>query len=320
MPSQQKINYSLRPAKNVVRKLLAECFLHLQDEFEIASYRYIGMGSLWFSDHTLFHRVLRISDMVSIEGDPETAKRTEFNRPFGCIRVEEGESTGVLPDVVPRDQRALVWLDYTSGLEGPIFQDLPIVFDRVASGSIVLVTINAHHKQLVRPPNENGNRPPPNEVLGGLIDRAPQQISAVSTSRTGFPRYIAGVIFERMEHHVRLASGGALQFCPLINFFYEDGAPMITMGGMVADPTDAARLEETAIRENVEYVTERDQIDVLVPILTPKEKISLDRLLPSEAAPTRQEVEALGFSLHPDEIKGFHRYYRFYPVFTEMVG
>jgi hypothetical protein len=52
--SYRKINYTLRPAKNIERKMLCEAFHKLHPFGKVQNYRYIGFGSTYFSDFILF--------------------------------------------------------------------------------------------------------------------------------------------------------------------------------------------------------------------------------------------------------------------------
>ena len=95
--SGRKINYSVRPAKNVERKMMRDFFLRLSHFGRIEDYRYIGFGSKYFSDFIIFHRHLNISEMISIEADTNNRARYEFNKPYSNIRMEWGHSSEVLP-------------------------------------------------------------------------------------------------------------------------------------------------------------------------------------------------------------------------------
>ena len=111
------INYSLRPNKNIERKLIFESLRLMDNLFEFSSYRYVGMGSLWFVDFILAHKMLHINNMVSIER-PEYAKRVEFNKPYNCISIEAGDTTHVLPTIDLQKQLDLVWLVNRPGFAG----------------------------------------------------------------------------------------------------------------------------------------------------------------------------------------------------------
>lgn len=54
--SGQKINYTLRPAKCVERKILCELLIKFKTPIPIHEYRYIGFGSFYFL--TLFSFII----------------------------------------------------------------------------------------------------------------------------------------------------------------------------------------------------------------------------------------------------------------------
>ena len=66
--SFRKIDYRVRPAKHAERMMMCEAFARLGAFDELPSYQYVGLGSVYFVDFLLFHRILGIRDMVNIEG------------------------------------------------------------------------------------------------------------------------------------------------------------------------------------------------------------------------------------------------------------
>ena len=58
--SYEKINYSLRPAKCIERKMLCETFRRLSIFGKVETYSYIGFRCTFFSDFALFHKSLNI--------------------------------------------------------------------------------------------------------------------------------------------------------------------------------------------------------------------------------------------------------------------
>src|ERR1035438_1696889 len=96
-PSYRAINYSLRPAKAVERKMMGEAFRRLHPFQRIEDYRYVGFGSIYFSDFQAVHRTLGISDMVSIEKNVSAEACFEFNKPYRSIELIFGNSSVVLP-------------------------------------------------------------------------------------------------------------------------------------------------------------------------------------------------------------------------------
>lgn len=315
--SYDLLNYATRPNKSVERKMIVEALQGLAGAFPVADYRYIGFGSMWFSDFILVHRVLRISDMVSIEQDDSRTDRANFNRPFKCVRVVMGSSSRVLPTLGWADGRTICWLDYDGGLEASMLGDIDLVCRFAHSGSVVLATVNAHQGTLER----SGEQTSPGErskaraevlaeIAGGAFPSTITQITAANA-----PTVIAETLLNQMIHSTR-QSGRPMTFVPLMNFVYSDGAPMATAGGIILDDADATAFRALKLASRFRYLTGTQQFKIDVPHLTAREKLVLDQLLPHTKSPT---VRELGFTLPKSKIDAYRDLYRFYPFFGELL-
>ena len=109
MSSFRRIDYSIRPAKHAERRMLCDIFRRLRPFGRIEDYIYIGFGSVWFSDFSLFHRALGVKKMLSIEHAADAQARIEENKPFN-IPVDYRSSADVLPDL-DWSSRMFLWLD-----------------------------------------------------------------------------------------------------------------------------------------------------------------------------------------------------------------
>ena len=78
--SFKQFNYSLRPSKQVERKIMIEVLLRLSKAgYTISDYRYLGFGSPYYVDFVMFHKYLFMKDMVCVEWG-EVPKRMKFNK------------------------------------------------------------------------------------------------------------------------------------------------------------------------------------------------------------------------------------------------
>src|SRR6266704_2841751 len=97
--SYLRVHYELRPAKQVERRMLVDALLSLSAAgFRIQDYQYTGMGSVYFIDFMLFHRLVGFQKMLSVEHNTKIARRVEFNRPFARVGIE----IAPIGDVIPR--------------------------------------------------------------------------------------------------------------------------------------------------------------------------------------------------------------------------
>lgn len=207
----------------------------------------------------------------------------------------------------------LIWLDYDSGPEGPILQDIEHIAGTAKVGTIILFTINAHKGSL--PKTDADGRDLEREsalqlIFGNLV---PPILPHGSFTADGYPRLLAQMLLAHMDSCVH-RSGRGNKFLPMFNFYYRDGAPMITVGGLIADGLHEHNYRNSGV-DKLEWVTGEKQISILVPPLTVKEKFTFDRLLPRSMPPN---ITELGFPLTEEQIVAYHNYYRHYPVFGEF--
>lgn len=312
MASFESVNYAIRPNKNIERKLVFEALRVLSGSIPLRDYRYVGLGSLWFVDFTLAHRYLSIKDMVCIEYETE-ADRVEFNRPYDCIVVHRGSTTDVLPTLHLGERPSLVWLDYDTGLEGPILRDIELIAAGAKVGTILLVTLNAHKDRI--PKKDSDGRDVEKDAGLRLVfgDLVPPTLPRGALNLDGYPKLLSQMLLAHMSRCVH-RSGRGDKLLPMFNIYYRDSTPMVTVGGLIADGLHEHAFGTSGINK-LPWVTSEQQISVTVPPLTVKEKITFDRLLPCDRPPTPAD---LGFQLSEEQITAYHSYYRHYPVFGEF--
>ena len=310
--SFESINYSLRPNKNVERKLIVNSLHRLGSRFALKDYRYVGFGSMWFTDFSLFHRYLGISDMVTIEKIVSRKGRVEFNKPYSCIHVRMGDASAVLGDLVEA-KRSLVWLDYDGGLASATTGDVEIAVGAMTSGSMIMISVNAMSDQL-KVKDDDGNPIQPINHLIELTGRAGLASEAHRLTRNDFPPLVAEILHER----IRSAALGrpGFSYVPIWNFLYADGADMITVGGMIVDEADGTLLAECELSE-LPFLTAGDPFEIRLPVLTDKEKRELDRLLPRD---TPIKASDLPFELRDTELEAYRKFYLEYPLYGEVAA
>ncbi len=288
----------------------------LEEPLSIREYRYIGLGGMWFSDFILMHRVLGLREMVSIE--KVHANRAAFNRPFECIRVEEGDSSCVLPDLDLEKGPAVIWLDYDSDISGPALDDIEIMTRTGAESSICIVTVNADIRTVRKQKGPDGELLTEGEAFRryarGFV---PVGMAEGKIQGSAFPGMVAQVLLNAFSHGVSV-TGRGMTFQPLLNVGYRDGAAMITVGGVfLGRGRSELDLEEHGpLPFWPPSVT--DPFWIRVPNLTMREKAALDQMMPGEGPPSITCVRStLGFELSQEKLSAYHLFYRHYPTFAE---
>lgn len=84
-----KINYSLRLQKNIERKLFGDIIRAMSYFGAVEEYRYIGFGSCYFKDFSMFYEDFVITDGISIEIDNALYARKKDIRSEIFIQFEE---------------------------------------------------------------------------------------------------------------------------------------------------------------------------------------------------------------------------------------
>ncbi len=154
-PSFEKIDYTIRPAKCIERKMIGEMIGSLRAFQPINEYVYIGLGSTFFTDFVLYHKMFGIHDMFSIEKEETKRQRIEFNIPFECIKVQYGETTDVLSRLNWQSP-SIVWMDYDKGIDYRKQDDIIFLSQNLQSSSLLMVTVRTENTDFDKrksPPN-----------------------------------------------------------------------------------------------------------------------------------------------------------------------
>lgn len=316
------VNYSLRPAKNIERKMMAEAFARLYPLCPLSDFRYIGMGSEFFNDFVLFHETLGVEDMLSIECNrPE---RCSFNRPFGCIDIRPDSVSKVLP-TLSWTKRTIMWLDYNSKLDDAILKDARLAISQACSGTLLIWTVNANPWG-DEPEETSGARikmsDAPARRLAKLRDlvgstRVRSELTGVELAGWGLAKEFHAILTDeiRIALNDRNASSlvsNLVKFHQCFHFRYADRQRMLTVGGILLNNADCKSLGQNPfaglrfIRDGV------TALEIKPPILTSREVRHLNDLLPRADAEKKRPKW-----LSAPEFSEYRDLYRYYPVFAE---
>jgi hypothetical protein len=315
-PTFERFSYALRPAKNIERKMLCEAFARLARIAPLPSYRYIGFGALGFHDFVLFHQRLGIEDMTSIECELTSQDRITFNRPYSCIRMKWGLSHDVLPTLQWKN-RTILWLDYDSHLNARKLNDIALAATSLKSGSVLVVTLPADpgpveadadmgEKRLSDLRARVGKDKVPSDIEGGGL----AQWGTAKAYRRIVTNEVLGALSAR---NGALTTSSRTAYRQLFNFHYADGVKMVTVGGLLLNPTDARALTARHFKD-LEFIrTDDDPYVIETPLLTRREIHYLDERLPRSAP----DVNHPGW-IPELERRKYARVYRYFPSFSEV--
>lgn len=339
-PSFERFDYQLRSNKHVERKLVFDFLIRARRRFDTSNYNYLGLGSMWFADHRLAHRLLDVDKLISIEAS--NAARADFNKPFGTVEVLPGMSHDVLPTWTDEQwsNPFFAWMDYDGLLDQNIAADLSTFSRKLKPNSVLLVTANANYlnykvKQSAVERAQKAGTPIDPRAIATLIkllgDVVPAEYQGLKTS-TGkpadvsaenFPKCMAESLIAFLRHKITVSGrehgGKPLRFVPLFNFCHKDGVEMVTVGGAIADAVSDTEWENILVADpvlkNNGKLPAHHRLD-LIPI-TLREKLVLDSLLPSGAEQFAAGAIALGLKIAEDQAEKYRLHYKHFPTFVE---
>ena len=328
----ERINYSLRPAKHIERKMFCETFGRLSILDKISNYRYIGMGSAYFSDFSLFHKALGLSKLISIEGadDNQSQERIKFNKPFSCIDLFFGWTTDVLP-ALPWEkwsEKSIIWLDYIDKLKEFMFNDIETVISNVKPGSLFLISVNIEEDD-ERDEKENSLNLPAKEFrLRKLQDnigtesvpiRAFDLILNIENNKSIIREIINNKFLSTLQKRNNgVVTSEKLEYMQLFNLHYRDSADMLTVGGIVY--TKDQKVQISQMFQNLDFIRKGEKcFSIVVPKLTYREIHALDKALPLNKSKTKiVSTRSLNnIPLSQTDKKNYADIYRYFPTFAE---
>lgn len=312
--SDQNINYQIRPSKSIERKMMCELVKQIQIIQGTSELRYIGLGAKYFTDFLLFHNEFGVIDMISIEAERERAMRYEFNKPLKSIQMIYGTTNEILPQIDQFEEKMnLVWLDYDGAFSREMLSDIETLCRRLYVGSMFFISCNC---SFAGKTSEKMAAFAKN--VGDYFD---SDIEKNRYTNNGIPliiqELINNCILKVLEKRNRSDSSGNIQYMQLLFLKYKDGAPMLTIGGILVDDDLRDRIKDSNIMQKLIYCSEDNEcFNIEVPKLTYKEIQFVLRQIPITDEEYEENIDRFhGIGL--DEIRKFEKIYRYYPYYTE---
>lgn len=309
--------YHLRPNKAAERFAFIEAIRRLErlNESGLADYTYHGLGGPYLEDFRLLYEFCPEIGMVSFETEGETYKRQEFHLPSSKVQLINNDIASYISNYNPDDMKSIFWLDYT-GLEYSYFGEFKDLLGRVAEESMVKVTLRCEPRDYSASRNRDRRRRKVEQFRGKFRNVMPQPSAAPPRSPAGFAGLLQGMLQVAVEQALPPIATD-FTFIPISSFYYSDGAGMFTLTGVVCDKCRrdvVKRVFEDWAFANLDW---RPPKLINVPVLSTKERLHLQRLLPSNSTPGTMLQQALGYRIDADDQKteaaleqyaAFHRY------------
>lgn len=325
MKSGNIINYSLRVAKNIERKMIKDALVRLFGFSNTNNYEYIGFGSKYFTDFLLFHKYLHIDKMTSIEADVDNKEKYKFNKPLKCIEMKFGLASDVI-STMNFTSPSIVWLDYDGLLETSYLNDLSEVVTKSRDGSVVIISYNsrplkAKFLEGYTPGNElNVIR----DYVKSLIDDKYIELDENFKGFGKWDRYSAflrTVVLNAIRNSIDIKNRGlnpSDKFCfkQIFNFNYKDGVEMSTLGFVIHKVSTESNFENCQFQDFDFYRCDSDSYVIEVPMLTSKEIKALVEQMPLSGDALEDGSLPRNIFTKKD-IDNFSRIYKYNPMFND---
>lgn len=314
----------LRPNKSVERKMVCEMLSRISAVRNVSMYQYIGFGSTYFADFSLFHRNLGITQMISIEGEGRAKNRCEFNKPFACIDLRMGESSDILPNLDFNTKDSIVWLDYDGIISDTVFSDINTVVTAIRPDSFFMLSLNAEFI-LLKQEAESDIKQYLIDMIGE--ERFPNQFLDNEITSKIYLNILYHCIIEEIRTVVQKRNGMEdyeLTFHQVVYFVYKDGARMMTIGGFLFKKDEEnERMDKMAIHQLPYYRNSMEPFNIKCPVLSLKEIQALNSFLPREIIMDKKgeikDEDLNNFPVENKDIKQYSFLYRYYPNFAETL-
>jgi hypothetical protein len=258
--------------------------------------------------------------MISIEKDKHAKKRFEYNKPFGCIKIEYGASYEVLP-TLEWSKKSIVWLDYDSPLEKIILDDIDILTSKLVSGSVLIVTISAEPE---RPSEEGFSKEKIDKFREDKLrerlpnEKIPIDLKPIDLTGKKLADLYKRIINNQLEQSVSNTNSARseeekLNYKQIFDFRYADGSRMLTVGWLVFEQSYCNVAEQCKFSKYFNSTESDNPYEIEVPNLTLKEIQYLDSQMPTNDC---EAVDRICIPLR--DVKRYAELYKYFPSFVEM--
>ena len=323
--SFEKINYSIRPAKIIERKMILQFCSRLFPFDFVENYHYIGFGSIYYSDFTLFHKSLNIRKMSSIEFE-RNESRARFNLPFSCINLLAGHCNTELPKLINSTEKNITWLDYDSPLSSNALDDIQTYAGATSSGSMLLVTFNTNSDDN---PCFSGNMDAlfeyrKNKLKERILEKKIPTISKpIQLNKKNLHKLYREIIINEIEETLlkrnkKIIPNEEILYKQIINFDYSDDAKMMTLGFVFYQQSETQQFYQCKFEELKQYRGDSNSYIIKAPKLTVEEIRALNKILPKKEG-IEYGIDEINNSAFDKAIEEYAEVYQYFPQFTEVL-
>lgn len=310
--------YHLRPNKSAERFAFIEAIRKLGDLCNLSEYTYYGLGGPYLEDCRLLYEFFPEISMVSIEENEEVKKRQEFHLPCGTLQLIHKELKSYLIQYQPNEHKSIFWLDYTR-LEYSCFDEFKTLLEKIVDKSMVKVTLRAETDDYW---DEYKN------IRISEVEKFRKTFGAIMPDPSADPPRESKALAHMLQKMLKIVAQRALPpeatslvFQPISSFYYSDGTGMYTLTGIICERDDKENITKAFEGWEFANLTWEEPQPIDVPILSTKERLRLQHLLPCIELRGPILLAELGYLIDKDirsteialeQYAAFHRYFPYF--------
>jgi hypothetical protein len=306
------ISYDLRPAKQSERRILIELLKLGGDAgLPLPSYRYVGMGANRFYDFLLIHKYVGLTNMISLEHDPDMHKRALYNLPFYFIDARYQTVADFLASDTAQEP-TIYWFDYDGGVGGHIVQNINDLALNAKPGDFGFVTVFGGPPRRLSQMNSAARLAWLQDNLGAVAGG----VTLSDVTNSNFPDAVHKVLMAAFTNAFASRRDGT--FYPFLQVEYTDTSTMITVGGAFMT-TGQWSSYESKLRVAMPFLGPHGLYEIASLHLTDRERRLFDRAVtaPSRKRADRNELVGLGFQ--DSHLQAYRELLRYLPRYVETM-
>ena len=309
-------HYHLRLNKAIDRLIFIDIIKAFSTSINIQKkkYRYVGFGGPYLEDFKLVSGLFPNMKMVSLETDKETHKRQIFHKCTKNIQLLNDSFDKFLDQTDLFDKYpVIIWLDFTDDTIKCLRQ-IEALCKRIIEKSLIRITLNSE-------PNDNSYSPKYFEKIHS--EYLSIKFKTIDLEQ---PEKLSKIVCQMAEKSINKGLQSAkLVFLPLHRVRYRDGQQMITLTGIICEQKGSDDIFKK-MKDQCPYLNTDNGLDIIdIPALTLKERLNLDRYLPTAKEDGKTIAKKLGYMIEELEDKNlrkckqYEKYYRYYPHFNKII-
>ena len=305
--------YHLRPNKSIDRHIMIEAILRLEKHASLDEFTYFGLGGPYLEDFRALYDACQDIQMVSIERDENVFARQQFHKPCSTLKLCMIDLDDFIGDYEPNGRKCIFWLDCNDLNNGNI-ENYMMLLQRAVVGSVIKITL---------PMKIDMSSDGRDEFKTVFEEYLINPDVNIPIERNGIANLFLSIL--RVATEKTLPGSLKKGFLPVNAFTYSDGTPMLTLTGILVDRDDESSMRDIFSGWKFADFKWSDPRMIQVPILSTKERLRLQSVLPCEVSAGQVLADTLGYRLNRKDrdnrkqLEFYAEFHRQYPYFLRGV-